>query len=77
MLINRYHLLEKTLIPTWNFQLQEKEEVLKSSHWSYDVEETAVKTIIPEDRKVIYKFSDSNNFALLTKSTVSKKFVYF
>lgn len=66
-----YQLLENKLVPTWNFHLQSDEEVFKTSQWSYDIDETSFKTIIPEDKKVIYKFSDSNNFALLTKSTVS------
>ena len=66
-----YQLLETKLVPTWNVQLQKDEEVFKTSQWSYDIDETSFKTIIPEDKKVIYKFSDSNNFALLTRSTVS------
>ena len=65
-----YQLLETKLVPTWNFHLQKDEEGFKTSQWSYDIDETSFKTIIPEDKKVIYKFSDSNNFALLTRSTV-------
>lgn len=67
-----YQLLENKLVPTWNVHLQQDEEVFKTSQWSYDIDETSFKTIIPEDKKVIYKFSDSNNFALLTKSTLNE-----
>jgi len=67
-----YQLLENKLVPTWNLNLQKDEEVFRTSQWSYDIDETSFKTIIPEDKKVIYKFSDSNNFALLTKSTFDK-----
>jgi len=50
---------------------------LATSQWSYDIDETSFKTIIPEDKKVIYKFSDSNNFALLTKSSVKNFILVF
>lgn len=46
-----------------------QEEIIKIASWNYDHEESSFTEIIPEDMKVIYKFVDSNNFAILTKST--------
>lgn len=67
------------LHPVWNFVfpkevipndlLNHKETLFRTANWAYDHEESSFTGIIPEDMKVIYKFVDSNNFAVLTKST--------
>jgi len=60
------------LIPVWNFILPDNEELYKIANWNYDHEESSFTEIIPEDLKVIFKFVDSNNFAILTRPSLSK-----
>jgi len=43
------------------------------SNWNYDVEESQFSDIIPEDKKVLFKAINSNNFAVLTKHTKDEK----
>ena len=46
-----------------------QEEVLKISNWNSDREDSYINDVIPEDKKVLYKIIDSNNFAVITKNS--------
>jgi ER membrane protein complex subunit 1 len=64
-----YQIQNFKLYQVWNFALSKDETLFKTANWAYDHEESSFTGIIPEDMKVIYKFVDSNNFAVATRSS--------
>lgn len=68
----RYRVRGFKLTRTWNLALSAEESVLKTAQFDYDPEESTFSHAVPEEKKVIFKFIDSNNVAILTKSTFGR-----
>lgn len=75
--IKGYSIFNNKLVPSWNFKFGADESIVKTANWAYDHEESSFSHVIPEEMKVIYKFVDSNNFAVLTKSSAVKRKIFF